>query len=93
MVTKYFFFSIFFKGASGSERPGGSGSPYTIQDIDQSILTELETPAGLATIAKWQPELDFPIDLNKPGKHVLAVAFFTPKVCSIFLMTFSFNMN
>jgi hypothetical protein len=43
-------------------------------------LTELETPAGLATIAKWQPELDFPIDLNKPGKHVLAVAFFTPKV-------------
>ena len=75
------FLSFFFqKGASGSERPGGSGSPYTIQDIDQSILTELETPAGLATIAKWQPELDFPIDLNKPGKHVLAVAFFTPKV-------------
>ena len=80
----FLFFSLisffFQKGASGSERPGGSGSPYTIQDIDQSILTELETPAGLATIAKWQPELDFPIDLNKPGKHVLAVAFFTPKV-------------
>ena len=36
-------------------------------------MTELETPAGLATIAKWQHELDFPIDLNNTDELILIV--------------------
>ena len=32
----------------------------------------------MVTIARWQPELEFDVDLQQPGKHVLAIAFFTP---------------
>ena len=62
-------------------RPGDSfGNVYKWGENDPELTAELETPQGMGVIAKWQPQLDFPIDLNNPGKHVLAVAFFTPKV-------------
>ena len=32
----------------------------------------------MVTLARWQPELEFDVDLQEPGKHVLAIAFFTP---------------
>ena len=34
---------------------------------------------SLASIAKWQDELEYTVDLDTPGKHVLAVVFFTPE--------------
>lgn len=61
--------------SDNAERPGG-GAGYAWSD-DPQILAELGT-SQLASIAKWQPELEYPIDLKEPGKHVLAVAFFTP---------------
>ena len=33
----------------------------------------------MASIAKWQDELEYTVDLDTPGKHVLAVVFFTPE--------------
>ena len=63
--------------SSNAERPGGGTDTYGWTD-DPEILAELGTPK-LASIAKWQPELVYPVELNEPGKHVLAVAFFTPK--------------
>ena len=34
----------------------------------------------LATLARWQPELEFDImGMRDPGKHVLAIVFFTPE--------------
>ena len=41
------------------------------------VLAELGT-SKLASLARWQPELVYPVQLNSPGKHVLAVVFFTP---------------
>lgn len=42
------------------------------------VLAELST-SKLASIARWQPELIFPVQVSSPDKHVLAVVFFTPK--------------
>ena len=41
------------------------------------VLAELGT-SKLASLARWQPELVYPVQVNTPGKHVLAVVFFTP---------------
>ena len=30
-------------------------------------------------MARWQPELEYEVPLNEPGKHAIAVAFFTPE--------------
>ena len=62
--------------STNAERPGGSG-PYTFQD-DKGILSEMENPT-LAEIAKYQDELEYPMELDQLGKHVLAVVFFTPE--------------
>ena len=32
-----------------------------------------------SSIAKWQPEISYPVELDKPGKHVMTVVFFTPE--------------
>ena len=56
---------------------GGSG-PYIFQDDQNNILPELQNPT-LAEIAKYQEELNYPMELDQPGKHVLAVVFFTPE--------------
>ena len=63
--------------ARDAERPGGGTDVYAWSD-NPEILAELGT-TRLASVAKWQPETVYPIDLENPGKHVLAVAFFTPK--------------
>ena len=60
-----------------AERPGGGSDTYEWSD-NPGILAELGT-SKLASVAKWQPELVYPVELDQPGKHVLAVAFFTPK--------------
>ena len=62
--------------SNDAELPGGAPNTFGWTD-DPAILAELGT-SKLASVAKWQPELVYPVDLNKPGKHVLAVAFFTP---------------
>ena len=61
-----------------SQRPGGSlGDVYWLdrQDIADEVGTGGQK---MATLARWQPELEFDVDLQEPGKHVLAIAFFTP---------------
>ena len=60
-----------------AERPGGGSDTYEWSDKPE-VLQELGT-SKLASVAKWQPELVYPVVLDQPGKHVLAVAFFTPK--------------
>ena len=66
--------------STDAEQPGGYAS-YAWEDNQlgsQDILVELET-SKLASMATWQPELIYPINLNQPGEHALVVAFFTPK--------------
>ncbi len=59
-----------------AERPDGGTDVYSWED-DPNVLSELGS-RRLASLARWQPELDYRVDLAEPGKHVLAVAFFTP---------------
>lgn len=59
-------------------RPGGSLADVYAWGDRPEILEEIGS-RKLATLARWQPELQYEIDLNNPGKHVLAVAFFTPE--------------
>lgn len=59
-------------------RPGGSvGDVYAWGD-SREILDELGS-SRLGTLARWQPELEYEINLHEPGKHVIAIAFFTPE--------------
>jgi len=74
---------------------GGPGTSETFQQVNKKystnffaevyswndnmdILADLST-SKLASIARWQPELVFPVQLSNPDKHILAVVFFTPK--------------
>ena len=59
-----------------SSRPGGGPDVYSWSD-NMEVLAELGT-SKLASLARWQPELVYPVQVNTPGKHVLAVVFFTP---------------
>ena len=60
-----------------AQRPGGATDIYAWEDRPD-ILNELGS-RRLASIAKWQPQLEYPLDVRDPGKHVLAVGFFTPE--------------
>lgn len=62
--------------SSNAERPGGGTDVYAWSEKPE-LLAELGTPR-LASVAKWQPELQYPVELDEPGKHVLAIVFFTP---------------
>jgi hypothetical protein len=62
--------------SSQSSRPGGGPDVYSWSD-NMDVLAELGT-SKLASLARWQPELVYPVQVNTPGKHVLAVVFFTP---------------
>jgi laminin alpha 3/5 len=67
--------------SNNAERPGGGTDVYAWTDNPQ-ILAELGT-SKVASLAKWQPELVYPVDLQAPGKHVIAVVFFTPDGISL----------
>lgn len=60
-----------------SNRPGGGPEVYSWSD-NMEVLAELGTSKLASLAGKWQPELVYPVQLNAPGKHVLAVVFFTP---------------
>ena len=66
--------------STAAERPGGGPDVYAWGDNPQ-VLSELGT-SKLASLARWQPDLTYPVQLDRPGKHVLAVVFFTPDVIS-----------
>lgn len=60
-----------------ARRPGGSAGDVYAWGDKPEILGELET-RKLATLARWQPELEYDV-AGSPGKHVVAVVFFTPE--------------
>lgn len=63
---------------SNTRRPGGSNNDVYEWGDKPEVLNELGT-RKLATVARWQPELEYEVPLNQPGKHALAVNFFTPE--------------
>lgn len=61
-----------------AQRPGGGTDVYAWSDRPD-IQSELGS-RKLATLARWQPDLEYEVSLNEPEKkHVLAVVYFTPE--------------
>ena len=52
--------------------------PFPLYPIRPDILGEIGS-RKLATLANYQPELEYPVGGVGAGPHVLAVVFFTPE--------------